>query len=54
VHRQPYWQTRALSQRDLPGADRYYQTTLSLPLYADMDDADPARVVVALSEVLDV
>jgi UDP-4-amino-4,6-dideoxy-N-acetyl-beta-L-altrosamine transaminase len=54
VHRQPYWRTRALAQRELPGADRYYKTTLSLPLYADMDDADPARVVAALSEVLDV
>lgn len=54
VHRQPYWQTRALGQRELPGADRYYKTTLSLPLYADMDDADPARVIKALGEVLDV
>lgn len=54
VHRQPYWQTRALAQRDLPGADRYYKTTLSLPLYADMGDDDPARVVAALGEVLDV
>ena len=54
VHRQPYWQTRALAQRELAGADRYYRTTLSLPLYADMDDADPARVVKALGEVLDV
>jgi len=54
VHRQPYWQTRALAQRELPGADRYYQTTLSLPLFADMDDGDPARVVAALREVLDV
>jgi dTDP-4-amino-4,6-dideoxygalactose transaminase len=52
VHRQPYWQTRALAQRDLPGADRFYQNTLSLPLYADMADDDPARVIQALSEVL--
>ncbi len=54
VHRQPWWQTRALSQRELPGADRYYKTTLSLPLYADMSDDDPARVVEALAEVLNV
>jgi UDP-4-amino-4,6-dideoxy-N-acetyl-beta-L-altrosamine transaminase len=52
VHRQPWWQTKALGQRDLPGADRFYQNTLSLPLYADMADDDPARVIQALSEVL--
>ncbi len=52
VHRQPYWQTRALGQRALPGADAYYATTLSLPLYADMSDNDPARVVEALRKVL--
>ena len=52
VHRQPYWQTRALAQRELPGADRFYQNTLSLPLYADMADDDPARVIRALKDVL--
>ncbi|UDF03774.1 UDP-4-amino-4,6-dideoxy-N-acetyl-beta-L-altrosamine transaminase [Asticcacaulis sp. AND118] len=52
VHRQPYWQTRQLRPRDLPGADEFYRSTLSLPLYADMRDADPARVVAALKEVL--
>lgn len=52
VHRQPYWQRHALGQRDLPGADQYYRNTLSLPLYADMADDDPARVIAALSEVL--
>ena len=52
VHRQPWWQTHALARRDLPGADRFYQNTLSLPLYADMSDDDPARVIEALREVL--
>lgn len=52
VHRQPYWQTHALGQRNLPGADQFYQSTLSLPLYADMADDDPARVIHALQEVL--
>ena len=52
VHRQPWWQTHALAQRELPGADRFYQNTLSLPLYADMSDDDPARVIEALREVL--
>lgn len=52
VHRQPYWQTRQLSPRVLPGADAFYRSTLSLPLYPDMADGDPARVVDALKEVL--
>ena len=52
VHRQPWWQVHDLGQRELPGADRYYRNTLSLPLYADMTDDDPKRVVNALAEVL--
>ena len=52
VHRQPYWQNRTLAQRELPGADAYYQNTLSLPLYADMNDDDPLRVIEALRKVL--
>jgi UDP-4-amino-4,6-dideoxy-N-acetyl-beta-L-altrosamine transaminase len=53
VHRQPWWRERALAYRELTGADQYYRTTLSLPLYADMGDEDPERVVTALEEVLD-
>ncbi len=52
VHRQPWWQTHALGRRDLPQADHYYRNTLSLPLFADMADGDPQRVVDALREVL--
>ena len=52
VHRQPYWQTHTLAQRPLPNADQFYQSTLSLPLYADMDDDAPYRVIQALQEVL--
>ncbi|ESQ81118.1 UDP-4-amino-4,6-dideoxy-N-acetyl-beta-L-altrosamine transaminase [Asticcacaulis sp. YBE204] len=51
VHRQPWWQTQRAA-RDLPGADAFYRSTLSLPLYPDMTDADPARVVEALKAVL--
>jgi len=52
VHRQPYWQDHALVKHDLPGADEFYRTTLSLPLYADMQPGDPARVIKALQDVL--
>lgn len=51
VHRQPYYRARYGEVR-LPGAERFYRETLSLPLYPAMDEADVARVVGTLSEVL--
>lgn len=51
VHRQPYY--RALDPTlDLPGADRYYDRALSLPLFPAMTDADVDCVVDALAEAL--
>lgn len=51
IHRQPYY--RALNPAlELPGADAYYARALSLPLYAQMEDADTDRVVEALKKVL--
>ncbi len=47
VHLQPYYRERYGAQR-LPGAERYYARTLSLPLFASMQDADVDRVVEAL------
>lgn len=48
---QPYW--RALNgEQELPGAKAWYEACLSLPLYPSMGDADPRRVVDALTEVL--
>ncbi|MDP1872823.1 UDP-4-amino-4,6-dideoxy-N-acetyl-beta-L-altrosamine transaminase [Phenylobacterium sp.] len=51
VHTQPYYLARygALS---LPGAEAWYERTLSLPLYPGMDLKDVDRVVRALGEVL--
>jgi UDP-4-amino-4,6-dideoxy-N-acetyl-beta-L-altrosamine transaminase len=51
VHLQPYYRQRygALA---LPGAERYYARTLSLPLFAGMEDADVDRVVDALHRAL--
>ena len=51
VHRQPYWAARSATPV-LPGADAWYDGTLSLPLYPGMSDADPARVVEALAWAL--
>jgi UDP-4-amino-4,6-dideoxy-N-acetyl-beta-L-altrosamine transaminase len=48
VHRQPYWAARSRTPR-LPGADAWYDHTLSLPLYPGLSDSDPARVVESLA-----
>ncbi|HIC80723.1 MAG TPA: UDP-4-amino-4,6-dideoxy-N-acetyl-beta-L-altrosamine transaminase [Kiloniellaceae bacterium] len=51
VHRQPYYQGR-YGKTDLPGSERYYARTLSLPLFAGMADEDVDRVVAALKRHL--
>ncbi len=51
VHQQPYYRAR-YGDIALPGADAYYARCLSLPLFPGMSDADPDRVVDALSVVL--
>jgi UDP-4-amino-4,6-dideoxy-N-acetyl-beta-L-altrosamine transaminase len=51
VHRQPYYCARYGSIH-LPGADRYYDRCLSLPLHADMTVDDVDQVVAGLADVL--
>jgi UDP-4-amino-4,6-dideoxy-N-acetyl-beta-L-altrosamine transaminase len=51
VHRQPYYAQR-YGVAHLPGADRYYERALSLPLFAAMTEAEVVRVVQALSRRL--
>ena len=49
---QPYYADRGWSAEDFPGARRYYERTLSLPLFPAMQDDDVDRVVGALEEGL--
>jgi UDP-4-amino-4,6-dideoxy-N-acetyl-beta-L-altrosamine transaminase len=51
VHRQPYYAAR-YGVADLPGAESYYETTLSLPLYPAMSDDDVIRVATAFKKRL--
>ena len=51
VHRQPWWAARSRTPT-LPGADAWYERTLSLPLYPSMTEADVDRVADALSGAL--
>jgi UDP-4-amino-4,6-dideoxy-N-acetyl-beta-L-altrosamine transaminase len=51
VHTQPYY--RALyGDHRLPGAEKHYLRTLSLPLYPELTEADVARVAEALAAAL--
>lgn len=51
VHRQPYYRRR-YGTLSLPGADRWYDRCLSLPLFPAMDEGDVDRVVDILAETL--
>lgn len=53
VHRQPYYRSR-YGELHLAGADAYYSSCLSLPLFPAMSDGDVARVVAAMSDILTV
>ena len=52
VHRQPFWRNRAGAPADLPGADAYFHSALSLPLFTSMTEADVDRVAAALAEIV--
>ena len=39
-------------KNDLPGAMKYYERCLSLPLHAGMTEADVTRVAEALTDIL--
>jgi UDP-4-amino-4,6-dideoxy-N-acetyl-beta-L-altrosamine transaminase len=51
VHSQPYYRRR-YGNIILPGAELYYERTLSLPLFVGMTEADVEHVVTGLSEIL--
>ena len=53
LHRQPYWrETCALTPQQFPVAEAAYHAMLTLPLYTKMTDADQARVIDAMRELV--
>jgi len=52
VHMQPYYRNR-YGEIDLPGAENFYRSILSLPLFPSMGESDVDRVVSAVSELID-
>ena len=51
VHTQPYYRNR-YGVADLPGATRYYESTLTLPLFVGLEDDAVAAVCHRLAEAL--
>lgn len=51
VHRQPYYRSR-YGNTQLPGADAYYASCLSLPLFPAMSNGEVERVVATLADEL--
>ena len=52
VPSQPDYERLGYRVSEYPGARRYYERTLSLPLFPRMEDADVDRVASALADVL--
>jgi len=51
LHLQPYYRGR-YGEQSLPGAERYYAQSLTLPLFPDLTEKEQDRVVAALAEIL--
>lgn len=51
LYRQPYYKLR-YGKKHLPGAEKYYEQALCLPLFSGMTDEDVERVIDALTSVL--
>lgn len=52
VHTQPYYRTFGFSAGSFPEAESYYARAISLPLYADLSDAQQDEVVAQLRAAL--
>ncbi len=52
VHTQPYFRTKGFAGAAFPAAERYYERTVSLPLFPGLDDAAQNQVISVLREVL--
>lgn len=52
IHTQPYYQAQGFEQGEFPLAEAYYERAISLPLYADLSEADQDFVIAKLRELL--
>lgn len=52
VYRQPYYEAMGFKAGYCPEAEKYYQQTLSIPIYPTLTDAEQGKVICVLHEVL--
>jgi UDP-4-amino-4,6-dideoxy-N-acetyl-beta-L-altrosamine transaminase len=52
VYRQPYYEALGFNVGYCPAAEEYFQEALSIPLYPTLTDADQAKVIRVLHDVL--
>jgi dTDP-4-amino-4,6-dideoxygalactose transaminase len=45
VHLQPYYRSQGFKKGDFPMAEKYYELTISLPLYPNLKDKDLVAIV---------
>ena len=53
VHLQPYYQIMGFKAGDFPNAEAYYNSAMTIPLYASMSDTQQMTVVSTLKNILD-
>lgn len=51
VHTQPYYEA-LYGKQELPGANRYYERTLSIPLYPLLEKEDAHKIIQEISEIM--
>ena len=52
VHTQPYYRRLGFKVGDFPEAEKYYEETISLPMFAGLTDEEQTRVVDTVKAVL--
>jgi len=52
VHTQPYYQQLGFKWGDFPKAESYYQSAMSIPMYAALTDEEQSFVIDTINEVL--
>jgi dTDP-4-amino-4,6-dideoxygalactose transaminase len=52
VHIQPYYQSMGFKPGDYPEAEQYYREAISLPMHANLTDAEQQFVVISLREAM--
>ena len=50
IHLQPYYQKKNFKVGDFPKAEKYYASSLSLPIYPDLSELDQKHVIALLNE----